>query len=169
MADPAAEAIMLCGVDWPDMSPDLFDPGQKVTDQALIQLLASRRGHKPGSSLEKIGVGHFNTGVFFSRHRMPAKKARACAAPEHLRRLRHNLGFGATDIGEQHIRRKRRTETANQFDDGSYGSSQKNNLAASRRCYRIALSGINDSFLQGLLEHRHSITANDLPRKPRLL
>src|SRR3989442_9187495 len=139
MANPAADAIMLCDIDCLDINADLRNTDQKLTNQALSQRLPRGRRYKPSGILKELGVCHLNPRIFFPCHRMPAEESLADAAPEHLCRLRHDLGFSASYIGEQRVRWKRRAKTADQFDDCADWSSQKNYLAAARCCYRIGL------------------------------
>ena len=126
MANPAADAIMLCDIDCLDISADLRNTDQKLTNQAFIHLLARRRGHKPGCSLEKIRCGHFHPRSLFSCHRVPGQESLTYAIAESFCSLCHDLALGAASISEQRVGWKRRAKTPDQFDDCADWSSQKN-------------------------------------------
>ena len=58
-------------------------------------------------------------------------------------RAGQNLGFGASDIGQQSLRRESRSQAPDQFDDGAHGRRQQDHLAASHRVGGTGVAFIN--------------------------
>ena len=98
---------------------------------------------------------------------MSSEIAAANVLAEGRGRAGQNFGFGAADIGQQSLRRKRRPQTSDQFDDRAHRRRQQHHLAASHRDRRIRVRLINRALVPRLFQHRGAVAADDPPGKRR--
>src|SRR5437868_3365013 len=143
MADPGTKAIVLCRIHAGDSRPDFFHPFQKIAAYATVNVLSWRGREEPRGTAEKIGIGEFDARVFFACHWVPSKETAACVRAEDVKRACHHLPFCASYIGQKSARRKNRSQTFDEINDGAHGRGQQNDLAAASCVGRIGMPCVN--------------------------
>ena len=144
MADPGTELVVFVSVHAGYAGAELFYPLQEFTGHAFVNVLAGRWREKPSCSLEKVWVGKFDAGVFFSSHGVSGKKLQANILAEHFGGVGENLSLSASYIGEQGVCGKGRRQAINQIKDGADWRGQNYDIAAVRRLTNMG-SGFIDS------------------------
>src|SRR5580698_6955497 len=166
MADPGTKAIVAGGVDDSDLCAHFFNAVNEVAAQSGVNVLSGKRCEQPRGVDKKIGVGKFDSGIFFARHGMAGKISVSRVSSKRFRGALDDLCLGAADVGYESLGRKRGTKPLNQVENWNYRSRKHDQIAAAHGICRIGASGIDGAALLRALQYGSTIASDDSPGKP---
>src|SRR4051794_22841987 len=102
-----------------------------------------------------------DTGVLFASHGMSGKEAVDYIVAEDVACACHDLGLGASDIGDESIGGNQRPDALNEIDDVADGSGEHDKIAAANSFFRTRKRVVDSTEIARAHERILAVRANN--------